>query len=66
MTTADLWAMFAARPVIGRFFDAAADTPPNGEKVVVLSPTDQPTLHPLGLMTESVLRRLGMNVELIA
>jgi putative ABC transport system permease protein len=37
MTTADLWALFLAKPVIGRFFDASADTPPNGEKVVVLS-----------------------------
>jgi peptide/nickel transport system substrate-binding protein len=38
----------------------------NNEKVVVVSPTDQPTLHPLGQVTEALLRRLGMNVEFIA
>lgn len=37
MTTADLWSMFSTKPVIGRFFDASADVPPDGEKVVVLS-----------------------------
>jgi peptide/nickel transport system substrate-binding protein len=61
----------AGNPLMGaRNIDAAKATLQaagyNNEKVVIVSPTDQPTLHPLGLMTESVLRRLGMNVELIA
>jgi putative ABC transport system permease protein len=34
---ADLWKMFAVRPVIGRFFTASEDVPPNGSRVVVLS-----------------------------
>jgi predicted permease len=34
---ADLWKMFAIKPVIGRFFTAAEDAPPDGSHVVVLS-----------------------------
>ena len=34
---ADLWKMFAIKPVIGRFFTAAEDVPPDGSRVVVLS-----------------------------
>ena len=34
---ADLWKMFAVKPVIGRFFTAAEDIPPDGSRVVVLS-----------------------------
>jgi predicted permease len=34
---ADLWKMFAIKPVIGRFFTAAEDVPPDGSHVVVLS-----------------------------
>jgi peptide/nickel transport system substrate-binding protein len=37
-----------------------------GEKAVIISPTDIPTTHGLGLVTEDLLRRLGMNVELVA
>lgn len=38
----------------------------NGEKVVILSPTDLPWLHAAGLVTEDLLKRLGMAVELVA
>jgi peptide/nickel transport system substrate-binding protein len=37
-----------------------------GEKVVIISPTDLAYLHTLGLVTEDLLKRLGMNVELVA
>ena len=36
----------------------------NGEKVVVLSPTDLPPIGPMGDVTFDLLKRLGMNVEL--
>ncbi|MCB4820841.1 ABC transporter substrate-binding protein [Roseicella aerolata] len=35
-----------------------------GEKVVVINPTDFPTIGPFGQITADVLRRCGMNVEL--
>jgi putative ABC transport system permease protein len=35
--TASLWSLFDVKPVIGRFFTADEDRPPNGSKVVVLS-----------------------------
>lgn len=35
----------------------------NGEKVVILSPADVPTIHPMGEVTADLLKRLGMNVE---
>jgi len=38
----------------------------NGEKIVILSPSDLPWLHAAGLVTEDLLKRLGMNVELVA
>jgi len=38
----------------------------NGERVLIVSPTDSPTVHAAGLVTEQLLRRLGMNVELRA
>lgn len=37
----------------------------NGEKVVMLTPTDFATIHPMGLVSNDLLRRLGMNVELV-
>jgi peptide/nickel transport system substrate-binding protein len=37
-----------------------------GEKVVIISPTDIPTNHVQSLVTEDLLKRLGMNVELVA
>jgi len=38
----------------------------HGEKVVLLDPTDFPTLHALAQVTNDLLRRLGINVELQA
>ncbi|HEY0928987.1 MAG TPA: ADOP family duplicated permease [Gemmatimonas sp.] len=35
--SASFWSMFAARPVLGRFFRAEEDQPPIGERVAVLS-----------------------------
>jgi peptide/nickel transport system substrate-binding protein len=37
-----------------------------GEKVVIISPTDFATIHPQGLVTNDLLRRLGFNVEFVA
>ena len=37
MAGADLWRMFDVKPSIGRFFTAAEDAPPDGQKVVVVS-----------------------------
>lgn len=37
-----------------------------GEKVTIISPTDLAPVHTLGLVTEDLLKRLGMNVELLA
>ena len=37
----------------------------NGEKVVIINPTDFPTIGPFGQVTADLLRRLGMNVELV-
>ncbi len=38
----------------------------DGRKVVVISPTDQPLLAPLGEVTADLLKRMGMNVNLVA
>jgi len=38
----------------------------DGRKVVVISPTDMPFLAPMGDVTADLLKRLGMNVELVA
>jgi peptide/nickel transport system substrate-binding protein len=38
----------------------------NGEKAVIINPTDLPTVGPLGDVTYDLLRRMGMNVELAA
>ncbi|MBM3598202.1 MAG: ABC transporter substrate-binding protein [Alphaproteobacteria bacterium] len=37
-----------------------------GEKIVILSATDQPIVHAQGLLTTELLRKLGLNVELAA
>jgi peptide/nickel transport system substrate-binding protein len=37
-----------------------------GEKIVLISPTDQPVIHAQSLMTTELLKSLGMNVELQA
>lgn len=36
-----------------------------GEKVVIINPTDFPTIGPFGHVTADLLRRLGVNVELV-
>jgi peptide/nickel transport system substrate-binding protein len=36
-----------------------------GEKVVIINPTDFPTIGPFGQVTADLLRRLGMNVDLV-
>lgn len=38
----------------------------DGTKVVVISPADVPTIHPMGEVTADLLKRLGMNVEFAA
>ena len=38
----------------------------NGEKVVIINPTDLPPIGPMGDVTFDLLKRLGMNVELAA
>ena len=35
-----------------------------GERVVILNPTDQPLIHPHGVLAADLLRRIGMNVDL--
>ena len=35
-----------------------------GQKVVIINPTDFPAIHPLGLITADMLKKIGMNVEL--
>jgi peptide/nickel transport system substrate-binding protein len=37
-----------------------------GEPIVILDPTDQPTIHPQALVTAEILRRAGLNVDLQA
>ena len=36
----------------------------NGEKVVIISPSDVPTIGPMGDVTYDLLKKIGMNVEL--
>ncbi len=36
----------------------------NGEKVVIINPTDFAAIHPLGLVTADALKKIGMNVDL--
>ena len=35
-----------------------------GEKIVIISATDQPIVHSQSLLTSEMLRKLGLNVEL--
>lgn len=37
----------------------------NGERVVIINPSDMPSMAPFGLVTADLLKRLGMNVELV-
>jgi peptide/nickel transport system substrate-binding protein len=43
---------------------AIADAGYKGEKIVIINPSDQPSISPLGQMTYDLLKRLGMNVDL--
>ncbi len=36
-----------------------------GERIVIINPTDFPTIGPFGQVTADLLKRLGMNVELV-
>ena len=36
----------------------------DGQKVVVINPTDFPVIHPIGLVTADALTKIGMNVDL--
>ena len=38
----------------------------NGEKVVLVAPSDYPQINALSLVTADILRRLGMNLELVS
>jgi peptide/nickel transport system substrate-binding protein len=38
----------------------------NGEKIVILSPSDVPTIGPMGEITHDLLKKMGMNAELAA
>jgi len=38
----------------------------NGEKIVIISPSDVPTIGPMGDVTYDLLKQMGMNVELAA
>ncbi|MGH8618124.1 MAG: ABC transporter substrate-binding protein, partial [Burkholderiales bacterium] len=60
-----------AEPLKGkRDFDKAkkliAESGYKGEKVVIISATDQPIVHSQSLLTTELLRKLGVNVELQA
>ncbi len=44
---------------------ALKDAGYNNEKVVIVSPSDFPTIGPLGDVTYDLLRKLGMNVEIV-
>ena len=37
----------------------------SGQKIVIINPTDFPTIGPFGQITADLLKRLGMNVELV-
>jgi peptide/nickel transport system substrate-binding protein len=36
----------------------------SGQKVVIINPTDFPAIHPMGLVTADLLKKIGMNVDL--
>lgn len=42
-----------------------ADAGYRGERIVIINPTDFPTIGPFGLVTTDLLRRLGMTVDLV-
>lgn len=43
---------------------AVLDAGYKGERIVLLNPTDQPTINAHGVLTADLLRRIGMNVDL--
>lgn len=43
---------------------ALKDAGYNGEKVVIINPTDISSIHPHGLITADILKKIGMNVDL--
>ncbi len=49
---------------LGRLRRAVKDSGYAGEKVVILSPSDLPSIGPFGEVTADLLRQLGMNVDL--
>ncbi len=54
-----------ARPDIDAARRALREAGYDGQKVVLLNPADFPTIAPLGHITHDLLKRLGMNVELV-
>ncbi len=48
----------------GKLRQALKDAGYKGEKVVILSPSDLPSIAPFGDVTAELLRKLGMNVDL--
>jgi peptide/nickel transport system substrate-binding protein len=45
---------------------ALAESGYNGEKVVLLNPTDLVTVGPMGDLTYDIMKRMGMNIEMVA
>ncbi len=62
--TEDLSELARAPRNLDRAKAALAASGYNGEKVVIINPTDFPLIAPHGQITADVLRRLGMNIEL--
>ena len=56
----------AMRADIGKAKQMLAASGYNGEKAVVLNPTDLPTVGPFGDVTYDLLKKIGMNVEMVA
>lgn len=57
-------ALHLKKPDIGKAKQMLKDAGYNGEKVVILQPTDAVIVAPLGPVTAQALRDIGMNVEL--
>ena len=52
------------KPDLDRSRQLVKESGYNGEKVVIINPSDFATIEPFGQITYDLLRRLGMNVEL--
>ncbi|MBR0645701.1 ABC transporter substrate-binding protein [Plastoroseomonas hellenica] len=59
-------AFMPATPDLARARDAIRAAGYAGERVVILNPTDYPTLAPLGEVSADLMKRLGFNVDLQA